>query len=460
MNNNCKNDTGIVSSEMLDKKYPGLDFKFDINDLSKEYLDRLGSCIDACNRITSLVSQYKILKRQAIHLTMWSDPISEIWLDPNVDNALKEKYRAIKAQNITAIYNDISARADAGEKIPITVDEMFKYHEQLLLNIPQNPSMLPGQYRKGWMKVMKDGKEIIVGTCCKELPAYMERLFYWLDSPAFESEKGSALGNAFIKAIVAQMYFISIHPFYDGNGSLSRFLQYSILRNAGVPAQIAHLLGNYYNETREEYCNYLNAARESGDVIIFFDYALNGLSYKLNAYLKELLKNFPETIREQVKEEKFALAKGFTILEILVVLAVLAILIGTAIPRIKGMQDQASITKAKGELKSIQAAMESYKIKLGRYPNPLKLKTLTTANLPLITEKNLLDPWGNYYLSFRPGDDSRYYLIYSRGTGTSTSGGSCSVGLDSPTGTPYEPAGCKCVFVTNALVASTILEQR
>ncbi|HPN89170.1 MAG TPA: prepilin-type N-terminal cleavage/methylation domain-containing protein, partial [Candidatus Omnitrophota bacterium] len=39
--------------------------------------------------------------------------------------------------------------------------------------------------------------------------------------------------------------------------------------------------------------------------------------------------------------------QGFTILEILVVLAVLAILIAMAVPRIKGMQDQANISKVK-----------------------------------------------------------------------------------------------------------------
>jgi len=454
MSKNCDHENKKEQEKLFNHNYPGLDFTFKTDDLPKEYLDRLASCMTVCERITSLLSKYKISKRKMIHLTMHSEPMSEIFQDPQADESLKQQYREIKAKNVAFIYNDISAQADAQEKIPITIEEMFKYHQRLFLNIPQHPSMPSAQYRKGPMKVVKDGKNIIVGTCCQEVPVYMERLFYWLDSDAFKSEKGSDLGNAFIKAIVAHMYFISIHPFYDGNGSLSRFLQYAILRNAGVSAQIAHLLANYYNETREEYCRCLNAARDSGDVTIFLDYAFNGLSQKLNAYLKEILQNFAETIRQQAKEEKFLLAKGFTILEILVVLAVLAILIGTALPRVKGMQDQVRITKAQREVGVLKAAMESYKITHGEFPNPLKLISLVNATPQLIAEKNLIDPFGNYYISFHPGDDSRYYVIYSRGLEANSSVGTCALGLDSPTGNFFEPVGCNCILATNAPVAS------
>jgi type II secretion system protein G len=452
--------------EGLARNYPGLDFKFKIDDLPKEYLDRLGRSMAACHRITGLVDKHKISRRQAIHLTMWSDPISTVWLDRNADEALKQKYRFIKGQNVLALYNEVSAIADAGEQIPFTIDDTFKYHQKLLSNIPQDPARPSGHYRKGEMTVTKQGVKIAVGTCCQDVPAYMERLFAWLDSSAFESNQGSAMGNAFIKAIVAHLYFVSIHPFYDGNGSTARLLQYSILRNAGVSAQIAHLLANYYNETRQEYIEASNAARLSGDVTIFLDYALQGLSLKLNAYLRELLKNFPDVIREQVKEKEYALAKGFTILEILVVLAVLAILIGMAVPRIKGMQDQGGMTRAKSELRTVQAAVESYKINTGSYPSGTSMDGLVTASPQLVTYENLQDPWGgagvrnHSYQLMNPGNDTQYYLIQSRGPILINNGNSCYIQLDSPTGTPNQPDGCQCLFVTNAPVASMTLATR
>ena len=54
--------------------------------------------------------------------------------------------------------------------------------------------------------------------------------------------------------------------------------------------------------------------------------------------------------------------KGFTILELLIVIAVIAILVGIALPRFKGMQDEGNIARAKGELRMLTTAVESYYI--------------------------------------------------------------------------------------------------
>src|SRR5690348_17323154 len=52
--------------------------------------------------------------------------------------------------------------------------------------------------------------------------------------------------------------------------------------------------------------------------------------------------------------------RGFTIIELVIVISVLIILIGIVIPRMKGMQQSGNIVKVKGELQTLQAAMESY----------------------------------------------------------------------------------------------------
>ena len=46
--------------------------------------------------------------------------------------------------------------------------------------------------------------------------------------------------------------------------------------------------------------------------------------------------------------------RGFTLIELLVVISVIAILVGIAIPRFKGMQDEANQSKAKAELRVLQ----------------------------------------------------------------------------------------------------------
>ncbi len=132
--------------------------------------------------------------------------------------------------------------------------------------------------------------------------------------------------------------------------------------------------------------------------------------------------------------------KGFTLLEILVVLTVLAILIGIAVPRIKGMQDQANIQKAKGELKTLQTAVETYKLNTGSYPTAITGTTLTNAS-PAIITANPADPFlagsdtygykqaGNYYVIYSVGMDSTYNItsINSSGVLTGTVGSNICV---------------------------------
>ncbi|MBF0122355.1 MAG: prepilin-type N-terminal cleavage/methylation domain-containing protein [Candidatus Omnitrophica bacterium] len=103
--------------------------------------------------------------------------------------------------------------------------------------------------------------------------------------------------------------------------------------------------------------------------------------------------------------------KGFTILEILVVISVIAILIGIAIPRFKGMQDEANILKMRAELRTIQAAIESYKNQIGEYPDAVA--TLETARPQIIETgmKNAYLPTLDYEIA-RSTDGITYYVVY------------------------------------------------
>ena len=114
--------------------------------------------------------------------------------------------------------------------------------------------------------------------------------------------------------------------------------------------------------------------------------------------------------------------KGFTILELLVVLTVISILIGVAIPRIKGMQDEANKAKAKSETRTIQAALESYYINHSPNVYPATSTTVCASSLngatPKIVSGTLYDPFlssteynyvrssnGKYYVAFSVGPD-------------------------------------------------------
>lgn len=63
--------------------------------------------------------------------------------------------------------------------------------------------------------------------------------------------------------------------------------------------------------------------------------------------------------------------KGFTLLELLVVLAILAILIAIAIPVYKGQKEKAAITAHNANVRVLETAVESYRQDKGKLPEDI-----------------------------------------------------------------------------------------
>lgn len=137
-------------------------------------------------------------------------------------------------------------------------------------------------------------------------------------------------------------------------------------------------------------------------------------------------------------------SKGFTLIELLIVIAVISILIGILLPRFKGMQDEGNIAKAKGELRTLQTAVESYYIH-NTNAFPAALSNLTSAT-PNIVNSIPTDPFsstGAVYGYTRGGTNNKYYIIYSSGP---VGNGSAAI---SGTDTVTETNGSSCIYVSN-----------
>jgi len=106
-------------------------------------------------------------------------------------------------------------------------------------------------------------------------------------------------------------------------------------------------------------------------------------------------------------------ARGFTFIEIMVVVAILAILAALVIPRIMGRTDDAKRTAAKVQIRNIEGALQLYKLDNGVYPSTEQgLKALVEkpsagvipkkwkigGYLPKLPE----DPWQNPYKYVSP----------------------------------------------------------
>lgn len=137
--------------------------------------------------------------------------------------------------------------------------------------------------------------------------------------------------------------------------------------------------------------------------------------------------------------------KGFTIIELLIVIAVIAILVGIALPRFRGMQEEGNIARAKGELRTLQTAVESYYIH-NTNTYPAALSSLTSATPNIIGAALPTDPFNgssNYGFDDDGASPVKYYAIYSVGVGAN---GSAVV---STAGVVTETNGSSCIYVTN-----------
>ena len=124
-------------------------------------------------------------------------------------------------------------------------------------------------------------------------------------------------------------------------------------------------------------------------------------------------------IRDRVDDNR-----GFTLIELMVVIVILGILAGLIIPRIMGRPEEARRMKARVQMESIETALRLYKLDNGSYPTTEQgLQALVEA--PSVGElaKNWRkggylekgrvpkDPWDNEYVYLSPGVSGDYDLI-------------------------------------------------
>jgi general secretion pathway protein G len=101
---------------------------------------------------------------------------------------------------------------------------------------------------------------------------------------------------------------------------------------------------------------------------------------------------------------------AFTLMEMLVVVAILVVLAGAAVPIYLNYLANARIDRAKVDCKNLATAVEAYQAKIGQFPP--SLQTLTQAQQDPNTGQvvratlepaSLMDPWGNPY-QYDPND--------------------------------------------------------
>ncbi len=109
---------------------------------------------------------------------------------------------------------------------------------------------------------------------------------------------------------------------------------------------------------------------------------------------------------------------GFTLLELLVVVAIIGLLVGYVAPRYFGQVGKSEIATAKAQIDALDKAIEQYRLDTGRYPSAeAGLAALVNRpqnepkwNGPYLKKTVPLDPWGKPYVYKQPGERGDFDL--------------------------------------------------
>ena len=123
--------------------------------------------------------------------------------------------------------------------------------------------------------------------------------------------------------------------------------------------------------------------------------------------------------------------RGFTLVEMLLVVTIIGILAALVIPKIAGTSDKARITAAQADIKGgIKTALDRFEVDNGYYPKSLQ---------DLVTRPNDSKNWNGPYLDAIPVDPwSQPYVYVNPGRNNTTSYDLYSIGRDGQDGTPED----------------------
>ena len=215
--------------------------------------------------------------------TLSEDEVLE-YIDGRLKLPPSRTYLGREIDNIVDACNSIRDKVLSEEFNTFSIDDILEYNHAVLMGLPLNENVVPGRIRE-FNAAVGRYRCPPAGDCGHLLKEFCD----WINGIEYPGEFRKHY--AVLTAVAAHLFFVWIHPFGDGNGRTARLIEFRLLLQAGFPTPAAHLLSNFYNQTRSEYYRQLDyAGRKQGVPDQFIEYALRGLVDKLGEQISDIRK--------------------------------------------------------------------------------------------------------------------------------------------------------------------------
>lgn len=190
-------------------------------------------------------------------------------------------------ENADTAQNWVRERFGSGEA-PLAVSDILRMHD-LLTRQSDEGNNVPGRVRAHGVQV---GTEALggvhLGAPHEKLTRLLDDFVTFVNSPRVRDE------HPVVRALLAHFFLVTIHPFGDGNGRVSRLVEAAILFEGNYNVHGFYGLSNYFYRNGDLYKRRLQESRREQpfDVAPFVEFGLRGFDAELkgiNSFIKSRL---------------------------------------------------------------------------------------------------------------------------------------------------------------------------
>ena len=160
---------------------------------------------------------------------------------------------------------------------PIGLRDILTMHKMITRDSDTDDN-IPGKLRNFSVTVgTEDLGGVHIGAPHETLPRLMDEYIDFINSRRLEDL------HPVIRALLAHFFLVTIHPFGDGNGRVSRLVEVGILFQLGYNVHGFYGLSNYFYRHEQEYKSILQQCRQSQpfDVTPFIRFGVTGFASEL-----------------------------------------------------------------------------------------------------------------------------------------------------------------------------------